>query len=273
MLNKYVDILAISETKIDDSFPESQFVIDGYKKPYRLDISGKSGGLLVYVNKDIPSKQVLSYKLAEDMQVVPVEINLRKQKWLIIAIYKPPRTDTKTFLNNLSNAIDFYNKSYDNIIIVGDFNSGPNNPVMTAFLSEHHLFNHMKNKTCFKSEKGSCIDLILSNKKHSLQHTGTVDTGISDHHHLIYTMLKTTYTKLPPKKITYRVYKDFDRENFLYDLESNLFYVNDNYSAFEKVFTNVLNKHAPLKTKFLRSNNKQFVTKELRKAIMKRTYF
>ena len=144
---------------------------------------------------------------------------------------------------------------------------------MTAFLSEHHLFNHMKNKTCFKSEKGSCIDLILSNKKHSLQHTGTVDTGISDHHHLIYTMLKTTYTKLPPKKITYRVYKDFDRENFLYDLESNLFYVNDNYSAFEKVFTNVLNKHAPLKTKFLRSNNKQFVTKELRKAIMKRTYF
>ena len=32
-----VDILLISETKIDDSFPEGQFVIDGFSKPYRLD--------------------------------------------------------------------------------------------------------------------------------------------------------------------------------------------------------------------------------------------
>ena len=32
-----VDILMISETKIDDSFPLTQFLIEGFTAPYRLD--------------------------------------------------------------------------------------------------------------------------------------------------------------------------------------------------------------------------------------------
>ena len=48
-------------------------------------------------------------------------------------------------------------------------------------------------------------------------------------------------------------------------LESN------SYNEFEKAFLTVLNKQAPLKTKFIRHNNNPFMTKELRKAIMKRS--
>ena len=44
------------ETKLDSSFPESQFLLEGMKKPYRLDVSAKTGAKLVVVNKDIPSK-------------------------------------------------------------------------------------------------------------------------------------------------------------------------------------------------------------------------
>ena len=32
-----VNILMISETKLDNSFPEGQFLIEGYRKPYRID--------------------------------------------------------------------------------------------------------------------------------------------------------------------------------------------------------------------------------------------
>ena len=46
---------------------------------------------------------------------------------------------------------------------------------------------------------------------------------------------------------------------------------NDAYSAFNSAFTNLLNEHAPLKTKILRFDNKTFITKELRKKIMKRS--
>ena len=40
---------------------------------------------------------------------------------------------------------------------------------------------------------------------------------------------------------------------------------------FSRMFFEVLNKHAPVKTKYLRANHSPFVTKELSKAIMLRS--
>ena len=45
---------------------------------------------------------------------------------------------------------------------------------------------------------------------------------------------------------------------------------NDTYSVFNSAFTNLLNAHVPLKTETLRYNNKTFITKEIRKEIMKK---
>ena len=43
----------------------------------------------------------------------------------------------------------------------------------------------------------------------------------------------------------------------------------DKYEKFEEEFLKVLNKHAPLKKKFIRANHAPYMTKNLRKAIMK----
>ena len=52
-LVKYVgnnlDILMVSETKIDDTSPESQFLMEGFSTPYRLDRTAKGGGILLYI--------------------------------------------------------------------------------------------------------------------------------------------------------------------------------------------------------------------------------
>ena len=37
MVKGFVDIFLISESKLDDSFPEGQFTIDGYHAPFRFD--------------------------------------------------------------------------------------------------------------------------------------------------------------------------------------------------------------------------------------------
>ena len=39
-----IDILVLTETKLDESFPTSQFLIDGYSIPYRLDRNRFGGG-------------------------------------------------------------------------------------------------------------------------------------------------------------------------------------------------------------------------------------
>ena len=46
----------ISETKLDNSFPDGQFLIERYSKPYRIDPNCHGGGLMLYVRAGFPSK-------------------------------------------------------------------------------------------------------------------------------------------------------------------------------------------------------------------------
>ena len=56
MINKNIDVLLISETKTDSSFPSVQFHLEGYATPYRLDRNANGGGTLLYIREDIRSK-------------------------------------------------------------------------------------------------------------------------------------------------------------------------------------------------------------------------
>ena len=270
MVNENLDILCIAETKIDQSFPTTQFLLPGYRKPYRLDISDKEGGLLIYIKAHLPSKLLSNHISPKDIQAVPFELNLRKEKWMFVCIYRPPKQDSQYFLENLSLIIDHYSSIYDNHIILGDFNMEPKNPKLASFMHSFNLYNLIKSNTCFKGS-GSCIDLILTNRKYCFKHTSTFETGLSDHHHLIYSILKTTFKKEESKNFIFRDYKNFDNTNFQMDLESKLSNCPKKYGIFEKTFENVLDAHAPKKIKFLRGNQKPHVDKNLRKAIMKRS--
>ena len=56
IINKDIDVLLISETKIDSSFPSAQLHLKGYATPYRLDRNTDGAGILLYIREDIPSK-------------------------------------------------------------------------------------------------------------------------------------------------------------------------------------------------------------------------
>ena len=101
--------------------------------------------------------------------------------------------------------------------------------------------------------------------------SNTFETGISDHK-LISTVAKSGSFKGRPREKIYRSYRTFNIKTFKTKLSDKLSRLESNsYSEFEKAFLTVLNKQAPLKTKFIRHNNNPFMTKELRKAIMKRS--
>ena len=131
----------------------------------------------------------------------------------------------------------------------------------------------LKEKTCFKSlDNPSSIDLFLTNSFRSFQSTTTVSTGLSDFHKMIVTVLKTTFPKAKPKVMPYRDYSKYVENDFQRDLQNKLLCtVNKDYDSFDKAFLDVLNNHAPYKTKIVRANQKPYVTKKLRKAIMKRS--
>ena len=55
MISDLVDVLVIAKTKIYSSFPTNQFIINGFKWLYRCNVSGNSGGSLVYVRDGLCS--------------------------------------------------------------------------------------------------------------------------------------------------------------------------------------------------------------------------
>ena len=171
---------------------------------------------------------------------------------------------SSAFLNDL---LDFYSTEYDNKVVLGDFNLEPSNPSKLSFMDSHNFVSPIKNKTCFKGT-GSCIDLILTNRK---KNTSSYETGLSDHHHLIYSVMKTTLKCEESKKLIYRNYSNFSQKDFQSDLLLNIGDGKNNYFEFDKNFVETLDKHASKKTKIFRGNHKPLINKTLRKAIMKRS--
>ena len=72
----------------------------------------------------------------------------------------------------------------------------PTNQILETFLEENSFVNLIKSNTCFKPKPGSFIDLILTNKLKSFQNSGVMETGISHHHALIFSFLKTIFIKM-----------------------------------------------------------------------------
>ena len=64
-----LDILLVSETKIDVTFPESQFLIEGFSKLFRLDRTAKDGGILLYIREDIPCRFIKQINLNNSFEV------------------------------------------------------------------------------------------------------------------------------------------------------------------------------------------------------------
>ena len=111
--------------------------------------------------------------------------------------------------------------------------------------------------------------------------SGTVDIGLSDHM-LIYTILNKKLMKPKARFIKERSFKEFNEIEFNKDLQIVPFHVAyvfneiDNiYWAWERLYNNVLDDHAPIKCKKVKESfgGSKFITFEIRKAIRLRNAF
>ena len=121
---------------------------------------------------------------------------------------------------------------------IGVINKGIEFDKLDEFCDLFNLTNLATSPTCFTKIRKSTIDLILTNKGNCFQKTKVTETGLNDFHKLPSTFLRAHFSRLNPKTIYYRI-----------------------------------NKHAPLKKKFLRGDQAPFINKELRKATYDRSRF
>ena len=139
----------ISETKVDDSFPDGQLVLDDFGRPFRLDRNRNGGGIMLFIRNDIPAKVVSTDD--RPTESFYVELNFRKKKWLLNSSYGPKHSSKESHLDSLSKSIDSLSSKFDNFLLLGDFNSCMEDFPMKTFGENYKLRNLTKEPTCFKN--------------------------------------------------------------------------------------------------------------------------
>ena len=80
------------------------------------------GGVYVYVNQDIAARRA-EYSSLSNIGSICFELNLRKPRWLLTGIYKPPSHNEGDFIKkNLFSYLTNTTKEFHNIVLLRDFN-------------------------------------------------------------------------------------------------------------------------------------------------------
>ena len=107
------NILIISESKVDDSFPDGQFFLDGFGTPFCLYRNRNGRGIMLFIRNDIPAKVVSRDE--KPIESFYVELNFRKKKCLLNCSYNPKHSSIESHLDSLSKSIDSLSSKYDNV--------------------------------------------------------------------------------------------------------------------------------------------------------------
>ena len=156
----------------------------------------------------IPSKQTKT-DLPNNIEGLFLDINKRK-KCLLFAGYNSNKENISSHLNDIGTSLDRKIGIYDDLLLIGDFNSQIEEVAMKDFCAIYSLTNLIEEPTCFKnSQNPTTIDMILINKPQCFQDSLCIETGISDHHKKVTTVLKVYFKKENHIKIKYRNYIKF----------------------------------------------------------------
>ena len=134
MIQDNIDILLVSETKLDDTFPVGQFYIDGYATPYLFDRTSHDDGILLYIRENIHPKVLKFEPVQNSFEGFFIEINLLKKRLLLSCSYNPTRKNIVNQVKNINIGLDQFSATYDKLILLGDFNFEPEKVNMLDFL-------------------------------------------------------------------------------------------------------------------------------------------
>ena len=274
----HLDVLVLSETKLDDSFKQEPLDIDGYSC-IRQDKRSNSGGLMTYISNDIPYSRGNINVCNNEIECMSIELNVSDEKIMLLCVYKNPKTDPVIFKTFFEDVCEKTCDTHDNIIVIGDlnFNMQKEN-ILSSIAPTFNLQNIIATPTCFKSNEPTLIDVMLVTKRRKILRSFSEKIGISDFHNLIGGILRLHKPAPKIKVVTHRNISKINYENVLNDLTNmNLSQAilssNSANCAFELLqnkLVKLLNNHAPKKKKVIKKKDFHCMSKELRKAIYHR---
>ena len=292
-----IDVLCLSETKLDDHVNTSLFTIDDFHDPLTRHRNRHGGGVAIYVRNNIPVKRLPNLELS-DIEWIWCLVKIKSFTVIISVVYLPP---------NLSSAqhANFFEKlqessalalamAPDNIIIMGDFNGGntflssefplhsPISQYETRLKDEMSVLNFtqlINQPTCFHQSTNTTNlrDLIFVYKQSMIQESGVLPLFSYIDHLPIFASLKIDKpSSIPKRRPQLWDYRRTDIDKLIQQLTDTDWNrlldcdVDEATTNFTETLITAAKSSIPCRTTFSKPNDKPWFTSELRREIRKR---
>ena len=273
MEEKNIHILAINETKLDELMPASLVSVDGYSLE-REDRNFFGGGVAIYI------KNTINYEVIKNIPETTLEILCIKilpkqaEPFVIVSWYRPPLSQVACF-EELENVLRFLELSNNGMILLGDTNcdlfKDSNNMGHLIDIYDNFGFRQLiKDTTRETLTTKTLIQHIATTQFNNIVESGVCKINISDHY-LVYCVrkFKGRLGKIP-KTFESRQLKNFNKEMFIQHLsrvywDDLVDYDDPNaiVDMWTKMFTSIIDKHAPLRKRKGKNTYSPWVTPDL----------
>ena len=235
----------------------------------RLDRKGREGGgWALYFAEYLQASQRKDLNF-DSLEGIKLHVKFPSSTALFAVMYRPP--DADHFFDLVNSLLEKAWLKSSNIFLMGDFNCDYSTKgLLSASTSKlrpiFEMFN-MENEqeaTRLTLTSSSLIDLIVTTRKDLVSTTGVFPLGISDHN-LIYATIRLKNKRSPPIIVKTRDYKRMDIKSFRDDIESAPFHIasifdpDDNLWAWQYLFNDLCDGHAPGKKVKIRSSSAPWI--------------
>ena len=292
-LNTNAALIGITESKLDESIPNSEININNYIL-IRNDRNRNGGGVACYIREDINFTQKNIFK--DDIECIFVDILLPKTKTFTVGIFYRPPNKTK-FIENINEDFHKLHSENNDVFILGDMNInlfqnekyiGEDNKDSTStacpllnkykeFISTFGLKQLIRSPTRVTCGTASLIDHVLTNTEEKISQSGVLEIGISDHQLIFCTRKLNRIKSGTTKYINFRSMKKYTKAIFLEKLRTVNFPdyedfpdANSAYSDFLSKLTDVINQVAPLKQSKVKNRSQEWFDGEVAEKISER---
>ena len=273
------DIFTVSETWLNSSVTDLEIEIPGYVI-YRIDRQARvGGGVCAYVSRNYRTEYLSDISLitASGFHQLWLKIHVRNMKsFLVCTTYRPPDTSLSCFDSDLTENFIYASSFNVPIYLLGDLNcrlensDDPGAKALVNFCRSYNLSILINTPTRVTETSKSILDVILASDTRQVQTATVMESSISDHE-LIYVTLRLKKTRSKPIYITTRSFKhycpiDFNNDVSLapWSIVDVFDDVEDKIYAFDSLFTEILDRHAPVKTFKARCKPNPCVTDNIR---------
>jgi hypothetical protein len=180
------DLIILTETQLKHD--TDQISLNGYTTLNFTNKTTTHDGLTIISNdKSLDSINITHNKAFSEANVASISLSKNSEKYSILAIYRSPSGDIKTFCNELE--IELKSMVPGHKVVIGDINintldNSANSAAYINILNAKGFTQCIDKPTRVTTSTKSCIDHIFTNPKNSTMKASStiLETSITDHY-------------------------------------------------------------------------------------------